>query len=231
MVKEIKYVSIKEIVSRILRHPLLKDFSLEQAAQYVSDFIEINGFPDLFEDKEDTITIHNYKGKLPCDCIQINQVKDLKTGRCFRAMQDTFFPNPKTYKDGNEELAFKTQGNIIYISRKEREILLSYKSIPVDKDGYPLLIDNGIYLKALELFIKKELFLILFETGKISAAVIQNVQQDYAYRAGQLKSEFTIPNVSEMESIARMWTAMIPRTTSFDNGFKDNANREYRKIH
>lgn len=231
MVKEIKYVSIKEIVSRILRHPLLKDFTLEQAAQYVSDFIEINGFPNLFEDKEATVDIHNYKGILPCDCIQINQVKDLKTGRCLRAMQDTFLPSQRAYKDNSEELAFKTQGNIIYTSRREEKILLSYMSIPIDKDGYPLLIDNGIYLKALELFIKKELFLILFETGKVSAAVIQNVQQDYAWRAGQLKSEFTIPNVSEMESIARMWTAMLPRTTSFDNGFKDNANREYRKIH
>lgn len=242
MIKEIKYVNIKEIVSRVLRHPLLKDFNLETAIQYVSDFIDIFGLPYMLETKEANICIKDYRGVLPCDCISINQVKDLKTGICFRAMTDTFFPNDKDYQKpylspeifdlkNFNELTYKTQGNVIFTSLKHGKIKISYQAIPVDKDGYPLLIDNGIYLKTLELYIKKELFLVLFETGKVSSAVIQNVQQDYAWRAGQLQKEFTMPSVSEMESIARMWTAMLPRTTSFDNGFRDNTNREYRKIH
>lgn len=231
MVKEIKYVNIKEIASRVLRHPLLKDFGLEQAVQYVSDFIDIFGLPDMTVDKEATVEIKDYRGVLPCDCAAINQVKDCKTGICLRAMQDTFTPNDKSYGCQKEELAFKTQGNIIFTSRKFEKILISYKAIPVDKDGYPLLIDNGIYLKALELYIKKELFLVLFETGKVSAAVIQNVQQDYAWRAGQLQKELTNPSVSELESVTREWTSMLDRPNTFDNGFRDNGNREYRRIH
>lgn len=231
MIKEIKYVNIKEIVSRVLRHPLLKDFGLEQAVQYVSDFMDIFGLPDMLVDKEEVVEIKDYRGILPCDCVAINQVKDCKTGICLRAMQDTFVPNDKSYGHHKEELAFKTQGNIIFTSRKCEKVLISYKATPVDKDGYPLLIDNGIYLKTLELYIKKELFLVLFETGKVSAAVIQNVQQDYAWKAGQLQKEMTTPSVSEMESVARNWTAMIPRDNTFSNGFRDAANREYRKIH
>lgn len=253
----VKYVSIKEIISRVLRHPLLKDFNLEQAIQYVSDFTDIFGLPDMFENKEATVEIKDYRGELPCDCVSIIQVKDCKSRVCYRAMQDNFLPNdrdynklqphklehipphpihhyhrlPIIYTERPEELAFKVQGNIIFTSNKFGKILISYKAIPLDKDGYPLLIDNGIYLKTLELYIKKELFLVLFETGKVSSAVIQNVQQDYAWRAGQLQKEFTTPSLSEMESIARMWTAMIPRVTSFDNGFRDNANREYIRQH
>lgn len=231
MVKEIKYVNIKEIVSRVLRHPLLKDFTLEQAIQYVADFMDIFGLDKMLQNKEAIVEIKDYRGVLPCDCVAINQVKDCKTGICLRAMEDTFTPNDKSYGCQKEELAFKTQGNVIFTSRKFEKVLISYKATPVDKDGYPLLIDNGIYLKALELYIKKELFLVLFETGKVSAAVIQNVQQDYAWRAGQLQKELTNPSVSELESFARNWTAMIPRDNTFDNGFRDNANREYRKIH
>ena len=231
MVKEIKYVSIKEIVSRVLRHPMLKDFGLEQAIQYVADFNDIFGLPKLMEDKEADVNIKDYRGVLPCDCAAINQVKDCETGICYRAMQDTFMPNDKSYGCQQEELAFKTQGNIIFVSRKFAKIRISYKSVPVDKDGYPMLIDNGIYLKALELYIKKELFLVLFEMGKVNAAQIQNVQQDYAWRAGQLQKELTTPSVSEMESFAREWTAMIPRDNTFSNGFRDAGNREYRRIH
>ena len=75
------------------------------------------------------------------------------------------------------------------------------------------------------------MFLVLFETGKVSAAVIQNVQQDYAWRAGQLQKELTNPSMSELESITREWTSMLDRPNTFDNGFRDNGNREYRKIH
>ena len=67
MVKEIKYVSIKEIVSRVLRHPMLKDFGLEQAIQYVADFNDIFGLPKLMEDKETDVDIKDYRGVLPCD--------------------------------------------------------------------------------------------------------------------------------------------------------------------
>jgi hypothetical protein len=53
-------------------------------------------------------------------------------------------------------------------------VAISYKSIPVDKDGFPLLIDNPVFLKALELYIKKEVFTVLFDMGKITPPVLQN---------------------------------------------------------
>ena len=65
---------------------------LEAAAQYAVDFIHAVGTPDMFEDRETEIEIHNYRGKLPCDIIAINQVMDLHTHTCMRAMTDTFLP-------------------------------------------------------------------------------------------------------------------------------------------
>ena len=66
--------------------------------------------------------------------------------------------------------------------------------------------------------------------GKISPAVLQNTQQQYAWSAGQLQSEFTIPSQSEMESISRMWNTLIQRTSEFDNGFSSLGNKEYIKL-
>lgn len=232
MVKEYNYINIRETLSRVLRHPLLQDVTLEQAVQYVIDFIEIFGMPKLYQDKEEVIHIENYRGVLPCDLISIIQVKDIKSGICLRSMTDNFLPSEDdlniTY--GIKEMTFKTQGQIIFTSFREGDILISYKSIPIDKDGYPLLIDNAVFLKTLETYIKKEVFTILFDMGKIAAAVLQNTQQQYAWLAGQLQSEFTIPSVSEMESIKRSWCTLLQRTSSFNNGFKDNGNQEYIKV-
>ena len=66
--------------------------------------------------------------------------------------------------------------------------------------------------------------------GKIAPAVLQNTQQSYAWLAGQLQSEFTIPSQSEMESISRMWNTLIQRTSEFNNGFSSLGNKEYIKL-
>lgn len=225
MVKENQYINIKEVLSRVLRHPLLQDVDLEQAIQYTIDFIGIFGMPKLYQDREDKVEIHNYRGKLPCDIIAINQVKDCNSGICLRSMTDNFIENESS------EMTFKTQGRTIFTSFKEGEILVSYKTIPLDKDGLPLLIDNPIYLRTLEAYIKKEVFTILFDMAKITQQSLQNTQQEYAFKAAQLQGEFNIPSVSEMESISRMWNTLIPRITEFNNGFKELGSREYIKNH
>ena len=101
----------------------------------------------------------------------------------------------------------------------------------MDDDGLPLIIDNSPYLRALEAFIKKEVFSYKFDEGKINERVLNHAEQEYAWRAGQLQGEFSIPSESEMESIARSWTTLIQRTTDFDNGWRNMSDREYLRKH
>lgn len=226
MIKEYQYVNIRRVLDELHKHPLLSDLTLEQVISYVVSFIGIFGMPKLYQDKEEIVYIENYRGALPCDLISINQVKDCNTGICLRSMTDNFMPR----NNDDRELSFKTQGQILFVSFKTGEVLVSYKAIPVDEDGLPLLIDNPIFLKALESYIKREVFTILFDMGKIAPAVLQNTQQSYAWLAGQLQSEFTIPSQSEMESIRNSWCTLIQRTNEFSKGFSSLGNRECLKI-
>jgi hypothetical protein len=225
MIKECNYISIREILSRVLRHPLLQDVTLEQAVQYTLDFISIFGMPRLYEDKEIELHIEDYRTMLPTDLISIIQVKEKESNRCLRSMTDNFIS-----KDSNEP-TFKTQGQVLFTTFKTGDVCVAYKAIPVDECGYPLLIDNPVFLKTLESYIKREVFTILFDMGKINGNVLQNTQQQYAWLAGQLQSEFTIPSVSEMESIKNSWCTLIQRTHEFDNGFSSLGRRENIKLH
>lgn len=130
-----------------------------------------------------------------------------------------------------EELTFKTQGRCIYTSFPHGRVEISYRAIPVDEDGFPLIIDNETYLAALEAYIKKQVFTVKFDTGKIAPAILQNAQRDYAVLAAELRSEFTTPSPSEMESYTRMYTSLIPRMREFDKAFKNVGDREYLRKH
>ena len=225
MVKEYNYINIREVLSRVLRHPLLQDITLEQAVQYTLDFISIFGMPRLYEDKEVELHIEDYRTMLPEDLISIIQVKEKKSGRYLRSMTGSFISND------DSEPTFKTQGQVLFTTFKTGDVCVAYKAIPVDECGYPLLIDNPIFLKTLESYIKKEAFIVLFDMGKINGNVLQNTQQQYAWLAGQLQSEFTIPSVSEMENIKNSWCTFIQRAHEFDNGFSSLGRRENIKLH
>lgn len=250
MVTNIQYTNIKRVLDDLLDHPLLRDLTLEQVVRHTIRFISLYGFPQLYQDKIATIKIKDYRGLLPCDLISIIQVKDMSTGICLRSMTDTFTPGlkdnsihhrPYDYlnniqgeyippaKEHMEERSFKTQGRIIYTSFPQGEVEISYKSIPVDDDGFPLIIDNETYLNALEAYIKMKVFTVKFDMGDITAGVISNAQTDYVWAAHLLQSEMTLPSVSEMESLTRFLNTMIKPVSSFDQGFKDLGNREYRR--
>lgn len=260
MVKEIQYTSIRRVLDNLLDHPLLRDLTLEQAVRYAIRFISIHGYPKLYEDKIEDVEIHDFRGVLPCDLISIIQVKDIHTGVCLRSMTDNFTPgmipcppkHPIPPKDLNnnvkdlrkrkhwyippmhkylEEPAFKTQGRVIFTSFPEGVVAIAYKSIPVDEDGFPMLIDDENYLAALEAYIKKQVFTIKFDTGKIQAGVLQNAQADYAWLAGQLRSTMTTPSVSEMQSLTNIINTLVPKMREFDKGFRSLGDREYLRKH
>lgn len=251
MVTEIQYTNIRRVLDDITEHPLLRDVTLEQAVRHTIRFISLHGYPQLYKDKIQNVGIKDFRGLLPCDLVSIIQVRDMKTHVCMRAMTDTFTQGlrqepmeKERHKDllnnmqreyippkgeGMGELSFKTQGRIIFTSFPEGEVEIAYKAIPVDDDGFPLLIDNETYLNALEAYIKVRVFTVKFDTGKIAAGVLSNAQTEYAWAAHLLQSEMTMPSVSEMESLTRFLNTMIKPVTQFDNGFKNLGDREYRR--
>lgn len=256
MVTNIQYTNIRRVLDDITDHPLLRDVTLEQVIRHTIRFISLHGYPQLYQDKIDTVDIKDFRGLLPCDLISIIQVKDLKTDVCLRSMTDTFTPGlrpkpdmrnqPKdllnnmkppvdTYippmQEYREEPSFKTQGRIIFTSFPEGRVEIAYKAIPVDEDDFPLLIDNETYLNALEAYIKVKVFTVKFDTGKIQAGVLSNAQSEYAWAAHLLQSEMITPSMAEMESMTRYFNTFIKPVRQFDNGFKDLGNREYLRKH
>ena len=232
-----KYISIKQILDDILAHPLMTDLTLERAVNYTVQFIRIVGMPQLFLENTADIVIKDYRGVLPCDYINMIQVRD-ERGYCYRYSTDSFHlsnkeinKQSKYYVRDNPDLTYKIQGNCIFTSIKDCTIEIAYEAIAVDKDGYPLIPDNASFVKALELYIKREWFTILFDLGKISAQSLQNVQQQYAWYVGQAQSDLVSLTVDQMESLCNMLTTLIPRVNEHKRGFKDLGNKEYLRLH
>ena len=218
MIKEKKFISINEVLSRLLMHPLLQDVNIEQAVQYTVDFIGIFGLPPFYTVKTETLPIDNYRALLPDDLVSIDSISH--NGSYLNVVSPDI-----------DDYGYKVQGRVLYTSFKSGEVTVIYKSIHLDDNGFPYLIDNPVFLKALETYIKKEVFTILFDMGKIQPQVLQHAEQQYAWLAGQLQSEFSIPSVAEMEKLKNMWCSLIQRNNEFSKGFKTLGASEHFKVH
>ena len=215
-----QYINIKVVLDRILRHPLMQDLSLETAVDYTIDFMRIVGMPRMFTEKVVRITIDKYRALLPCDYYQTIQIR-IPGGPALVYSTDSFHMSNK----GNSS-TYKIQGNIIYTSIESGELELAYLAISTDADGYPLLPDNSSFTRALELYIKKQWFTILFDLGKITSAVLQNTQQEYAWAVGDCQSEFNRMSIDQMEAFSNSWRTMILRDHQHSSGFIGDGSRQ-----
>lgn len=129
------------------------------------------------------------------------------------------------------ELTYKVQGRVIFTSMKEGVIEIAYQAIKVDEDGFPLIPDNSSFIRALELYIKKNHFTVLFDLGKINPAVYSNVQQEYAWAVGQAQSDLIRPSIDEMQSITNALNTLVPRVNEHSKGFVTDGSMERIRKH
>lgn len=227
-----QYISIKIILDKLLRHPLMRDISLETVVDYTIDFMRIVGVPNMFVDKTESIFINNYKAALPCDYYQMIQVKKHK-GEFLRYSTDTFhFFRVKENKDNNidYDLTYKIQGNIIFTSFKKGQLDISYKAILIDEDMYPLIPNNSSFTRALELYIKRQWFTIKFDLGELNINVLLNVQKEYSWAVGDCQNEFNRLSLDKAESFYNTWRTLLIRDREHDFGFKNLGTKENIKL-
>lgn len=223
------FISIRVIMDDLLSHPLLADLSFERVLNYTYHFMRIVGIPDIFNEKVEKVKIEDYRGVLPCDLYRIIQVKDSETGVCYRASTDSFFHSDN--KPEMLDLSYKVQGGVIYTSKKEGEAEIAYKAMQMDDEGYPMIPDNSSFIRALESYIKREMFKVLMETGKLNAAVFEYADREYKFDVAQAGTSLLMPTYDEMQSFTNMWNTLVPRVTEHDHGFRNLGTREYLKNH
>lgn len=222
-----------------MRHPLLRDVPFETILEYTLDFIQIVGCPSLFEEKTTVIKIEDWRGVLPCDYVSMIQVRTAKkvdgiepnhrSHISYRYSTDSFHMSKEKPDVGRygTDLTYKIQGSVIYTSTKDTDIEIAYNAIATDDEGYPLLPDNPSFLRALEAYIKKQQFTILFDLGKLQPAILQNAQQEYAFYVGQCQTDMIMPSIDQMESLTNLWTSLIARANEHSKGFINSGSKEY----
>lgn len=225
-----------------MRHPMLRDIPFETAIEYTVDFISLMGTPGLYCEKTAIVEVRDWRGALPCDFEHMIQVRmaghqrmkcwehfyGLPIMPIYRESGHSFHMSKKKPSAfGTEEFTYKIQGMVIYTSTKDADIEIAYRAFMVDDEGYPLLPDNTSFLRGLENYIKLQWFTIKFDMGEISAQVLSNTQQEYAWAAGDAQSEFSRLTLDKAQTLFNSFKTLLPRNNEHWRAFFTNGATEH----
>lgn len=223
------YISIKQISEDLAEHPMLRDISFDRIINYAQMLIKTVGSPKLFLEKTAIVPIKNYRGELPCDFVEILQVRGVNGEEYVSSMNS--FHNSPNKQEFIGTATYRIQGDVIITSREDCDVEIAYRAIPVDEDGWPMFPDNAAFINALEAYIKMKRFNIYFDMGQINQNVFVNAQREYNWYVGQAQSELILPSYDEMETITNVWNNWVVRTTAHRSGFALEHNKEYIRKH
>jgi len=133
----------------------------------------------------------------------------------FQDLQGTGSGDPVNTNDVgyNSKENYHLNGNQLKTSFNSGLVLVAYKGLPLDEDGYPLVPDDVAFKEALFWYITKKLAL----TGKNLIVDYQTAEQRWLKRCTQARNRAKFPDLDEYEKFLQSWTKMV-ETERFNKG-------------
>ncbi len=230
MSKNGKHTSMGEILWKVLNKPICSELTIEQASEYALEFLKIIGAPLSYIDKTEELLLCDYKVSLPSDLIDIRGVRC--NGRPMRYATDLYHMSlDKDKNDNCREYTYVVQNCILTASQKDECIEISYKAIPLDETGYPLIPDNESYRLGIEYYIIFRFLEPLWTMGKITDKVFDYYRQMSLWYKGQAGSSLMLANMDQLESTMNGLNRLLINNHAYDVFYKNYGQKERIKRH
>jgi len=237
-----KTISIGRILWNVLKKPIIKELTIEDASELAMDCIRLLGAPAAYDKLVEKIKLVDYKGALPTDLIKINGVRyrdcefcDFESALAVREATDLYHTS-KACNECNEdrgvgELTYTVQQGVIQMSIEDGWIEIAYEGILTDNQGFPMIPDEMALVKAIEYYIIWAYLENMIHTGKIADKTFAYFEQKKLFYMGSAENSLKMPSIDAMEAMSNALNRIIVRTNWHDNFFKYFGEKERFKRH
>ena len=211
-----KVCSSKQIIARVFR-----DFKpsnsgwIEDAIEWIGDAIDIMkcapGYCETYRD----LNVVDYKVEIPCDLESILGIQY----KGARLRYNGGLAMQRTWKT-NIPLGLETytlNPGTIETSFAEGCIRLHYWGLPVDCDGYPMVIDSAKYKEALTWFILMKMMGRGFKHQVFNYKDAKTMWETMYPRA---QNDCKMPNIDQMENWKHNWVGVVKNLNRADNFYQ-----------
>jgi hypothetical protein len=107
----------------------------------------------------------------------------------------------KTSLDFFTTSTYSINNNYIFTNFEVGFLFLSYRAIPIDCDGLPMIPDNQRYIEAVKTFIGMKLDYLLWRRGELSERIYRDSESEWMWYVGSAGNAARMPNYDGMQSL------------------------------
>lgn len=232
--RNFKYISMDVIASRVTKHPLLKDINFEDIISHTVDVLRLLNVPGAYEEDSVYKDIVEYKVKLPQNNLNVKSVDLVKGDKMIPMVigSDSHHNHLQKLNKNRSQYTgytYTINGGMIHTNQENGKVFVVYDQLKCGDDGYPMLPDSTSLIKAIENYIKVQVFSVLVDLQKIGGGSLQRAEQEYAWYIGKAQSEFQgFINEDDTEGFLRDLKRLFPKNNTHENRHRYNVNRELR---
>lgn len=128
-----------------------------------------------------------------------------------------------TYNDAT----YKINNNYIFTNFTDvADVLMAYKSFPIDSEGYPLVPDDIKFKEAVKAFVRMKVDYKNWRKGKLTADVYAYSEREwmwYCGAAGTAGNGFTL---DRMETFKNMMTKLLPKINEHNSAYDNLGSQD-----
>lgn len=227
------YISLDVIANKIYKNPLLKDVNYEDIIDFSLSVIKIAKVKGTYSEESCYKEITDHKTVLPKSALNLKTV-DLVVGkRLFPMKLSTYSLNNHRGKIDNEiqerenNSTYSVNNNMIITSNKSGRIFITFDTINQDENGIPMIPDSESLIRAIEAYIKIQVFTVMVDMGKMGERSLARAEQEYYFNIGKYQSEQQgFKNEDEMESFLNGWKRTFPSSNEHSNRYEVESMKE-----
>jgi|SRR6056297_46556 len=229
-----QYIAIDRVLEKVQRdNPWIDDLNFYDACDYLDELYGLIGAPGTLFDQvtgnsliRPHVSITDYAGQLPVDFVEINPggVRDATDEVVYQRSSSSFIKSANQLgekdkkKIGNR--TYYIENGYIYTNKDDVTLQLSYKSMPVDDRGFPMLPDTPKFVEAAKWFIAEKQAWKKYSVGKLPQAVWDEITQNSYWYNGAAASESKLPDPERMHTWRNMFVRLYPRVDFQQSSFK-----------
>ena len=247
-----KFTSIKEIIEGVYRDTQIhEELDIWDVIEWGGEALELIGAGLAYEELVAELCVKEHRAPLPCNLHISDSVSYL--GNPLKQCTGTFgaisttptststnvidgkqvdkdnFPMQGNMPNGGQDCYYMND-NFIITSFESGCILLAFRGIKVDHEGYPMVPDNISYKKALKSYITMMIDRIGWRKGQMPEAVYRDSQRDWEWYVKQARGSANMPNLDMMDNIRLQWMKLRPSQTAHQTFYTDLGNQERRRV-
>lgn len=132
----------------------------------------------------------------------------------------------------NSELTYTVNNNYIFTSFSKGKIAMSYKAVPTDEEGLPLIPDNHSVLTFVSFYVFEKIAFQMYLTDKYSEAKYNTISMNRQLYYQKSKNEGKMPrSLDEWQDLISIRNRIIPRLNDHSTFYRHLQSPQQRIIH